>query len=304
MLAETDLYSGYTCTNTFKINKKAITSASVSVADITIGGNVKPVLSGVPEDYNGTVTYEYKAASSPDSGYYPLVPVSAGKYNVRATLSESDIYLEATCTAEFTINKDGFTPTLSVADITIGGTIVPVISGTPDDYNGTITYTYKPSTADDTEYSSTVPSAAGTYIVKATLSETGTYQSTSCTGTFKINKKTVTASVSAADIYVGGTISPAVTTESDGTAAFQYKLSTAPDSEYSSAVPSAAGTYTVKATISETATYLSTSCTDTFKINKNQVTASVSVDDIYVGGTPAPVIASISDGKDRASFEY
>ena len=298
--AETAYYKAAHIQMDFEILKHDL-AATVSVEDIPYGGTVSPVMAGVPGDYTGAIIYEYKLSTAADTAYSVTVPTAPGTYSVRAVLAETDLYLGYTCTNTFRINKKGTAATVSVADITIGGTVNPVVTTESD---GTATFQYKLSSEPDTAYSSTVPTAAGTYTVKATISETATYLSTTCTASFKINKKTAEASVSVADINVGGTVSPVVTTESDGAATFQYKLSTEPDTAYSSTVPAAAGIYTIKATISETVTYLSTTCTGTFTINKNPVTASVSVADIYVGGTPSPVVTSISDGKDRSSFEY
>ena len=383
-IPESEEYVAASCGNTFTVSRKEI-SATVSVSDIFVGGTVKPVLTVDPEDYDGTVKYEYKLSTEPDTSYSETVPAEAGKYTVRATLSATEIYEGTTCEASFSIRgkepvevtaevsvediyvggtpvpsvkidpedydgtyivtyenaageevteftsageykvivtlpdsglfigttcEDSFkvsrknvTASVSVADILVGGTVEPVLTVDPEDYDGKVRYEYKGSA--DASYSSTVPTAAGTYKVRVTLQETDVFEGTECEADFTISKGEVKATVTVADIYVGGTPDPSVKTDPadyDGTPVYEYKLSSDPDTAYSSAVPGTAGTYTVRATLPSTVNYLGTTCTDEFTISKNTVTATVSVADITVGNTPAPVVKTESDGK--VIFEY
>ena len=301
-IAETATYLSTTCTGTFTISKNEL-KASVSVADIKVGGTVKPVLTVDAEDYNGEVSYEYKSSTA--NTFSTEVPTAAGTYTVRATLAATDKYLGTTCTGTFTITKNELKASVSVADITVGGTVKPVLTVDAEDYDGKVTYEYKSSTA--TAYSTTVPAAAGTYTVRATLAATDKYLGTTCTADFTISKNTLSATVSVADITFGNTPKPVVTTDPadyDGAISYEYKLSTADDSAYSVTVPSDAGTYTVRATLSSTVNYLGTICTADFKIIKKTVTATVSVADITVGNTPKPVVTTESNGKDKAEFYY
>ena len=383
-IPESEEYVAASCGNTFMVSRKEI-SATVSVSDIFVGGTVKPVLTVDPEDYDGTVKYEYKLSTEPDTSYSETVPAEAGKYTVRATLSATEIYEGTTCEASFSIRgkepvevtaevsvediyvggtpvpsvktdpedydgtyivtyenaageevteftaageykvivtlpdsglfigttcEDSFkvsrknvTASVSVADILVGGTVEPVLTVDPEDYDGKVRYEYKGSA--DASYSSTVPTAAGTYKVRATLQETDVFEGTECEADFTISKGEVKATVTVADIYVGGTPAPSVKTDPadyDGTPVYEYKLSSDPDTAYSPSVPGTAGTYTVRATLPSTVNYLGTTCTDEFTISKNTVTATVSVADITVGNTPAPVVKTESDGK--VIFEY
>jgi len=296
-VSATDYYNEASYNTEYTILKKTPAS-SVTVADIYVGGTVNPVFTST-SDGKSTVTFEYKKADAADTTYSTVVPSAAGTYTVRATVVETDAYLETVCTDTFTIRKYVAEAKVSVENIFVGGEVKPVVTTESD---GKASFEYKLSTAPDTAYSSVVPSAAGTYTVKATVPETDTYLGTTCTTSFTISKITAVAEVSVEDIFVGGEVKPVVTTESDGKASFEYKSSTAPDSEYSSEVPSAAGSYTVKVTIPETDAYLGTTCTDTFAIKKLVVKGSVSVEDIFVGGKVNPVVTTESDGK--ATFEY
>ena len=303
-IPETDTYLGTTCTANFDILKNEV-KASLAVADIKVGGTVKPVIKINPEDYDGTVSYQYKISTAEDSTYTSAVPTAAGTYMVKATLPATDKYLGTTCTTNFDIVKNDVTASVSVDDILVGGTVKPVVTTDPEDYDGVITFEYKGNT--DAAFSKTVPTVAGTYTVRATLPETAKFFGTTCTDTFTISKNAVTATVSVADIFIGETPKPVVTTDPkgyDGVITFEYKESSEADTAYTSAVPTAAGRYTVRATLSSTANFLGTSCEDSFSIVRKEVTASVSVANIYVGQTPSPVVITESDGKDKATFEY
>ncbi len=303
-IPETDKYERAVCETDLVVSRYDITDAKVTVEDIVIGGTVKPELTGIPEDYDGSIAFEYKLSTAPDTAYSSTVPAEPGTYSVLAIIPETDVYTGTSVSDIFIISKNEVSATVSVADITYGGTVKPVVTTDPAGYDGSITYEYKVSTDPDTAYSSTVPVDAGTYTVRATLSTTEQFLGTTCTDSFEIKKKEITATVSVADVVIGETIKPVVTTISDGTPVFEYKASSAPDSDYSSAVPTAAGTYTVRATIPETKNYLGTTCTDDFKITKKVVTATVKVADITVGQKPSPVVTTESDGKDKATFEY
>ena len=186
-------------------------------------------------------------------------------------------------------------------DTYVGAAYEPVVTTESD---GNITFAYKLSTADDSEYVAAKPSAAGTYKVKATVAASETYEEISCTATFTISRRTVTASVSVEDTKVGDTYEPVLTTDSDGkaSAAFEYKPSTAEDSEYTETKPVVAGTYTVRATVPETATYRAVSCTDTFTISKFTVSAEIIVPDTNEGDSYNPELVTVSDGS--VSYAY
>ena len=301
---ETEEYS-------YTISKKSLDESisfsvpDISIADILVGGTVKPKVSGIPNDYRGNIAYKYKLSTDDDSKYSDVVPTAAGTYTAMAVFPETDIYNKLSCEVEFSITLVTGSATVSVDDIYVGETVNPIVTTDLDTVDDTV-FEYKLSSEPDSAYSETVPTAAGTYTVRATVPATLIFTSAVCTDTFTISKNDVTAEVTVADIYVGGTPSPVVTTESDGKAdaTFEYKLSDAPEDDYSDTVPVAAGTYSVRATVPETDAYLSTTCENTFTINKNTATATVTVADIYVGGTVSPVVDSISDGKTSATFEY
>ena len=93
------------------------------------------------------------------------------------------------------------------------------------------------------------------------------------------------SSLTVENIEFGGTVKPVCTTNSNGTVTYKYKRSDEAESEYGDTVPTAVGTYNVKAVIAETANYKADEVTKTFRITKTIVTATVTIADIKVGGT-------------------
>ena len=79
---------------------------------------------------------------------------------------------------------------------------------------GSVTYQYKVKDADDSTYSAAVPTAAGSYTVKATFPATGNYEEATATADFTIAQAAPTVSITAepASLVGGGTVKLTVTT--------------------------------------------------------------------------------------------
>ena len=115
------------------------------------------------------------------------------------------------------------------------------------------------------------PSQSGEYTVKVMAGGTGTDVWTSNAINVTITKATGTASVSMDDWAYGEEAKkPVPTSATNGTdnVTYLYKVKDAADSTYSDAVPTAAGSYTVKATFPETVNYNAVTATDDFTITK------------------------------------
>ena len=312
----TTFYKAVTCESTFTIMKKDI-SATVSVADIIYGETITPVVTLNSEDYEGMdqVYYVY-APYDPENPqeFTEDVPTAVGDYAVMAVFPATDTYNRAEIFANFSINKVPASVTVSVEDYYVGETMHRDFELTNKKtnsqyffpFNEYIYYEYKPFDAPDTEYSETEPTAAGTYTIRLTVLPNKYCEDGTATDTFTIKKHVTTAAVSVNDIIVGGTISPVVTTNSDGKAdtVIEYKLTTVPESAFSTTVPTASGTYDVRATVPETFAYTGATAYATFTISKNSATAEVSVANITVGNKPEPVVTTVSNGKADATFEY
>ena len=308
-LEPTDIYEGTTCENTFTIFKVTV-DAEIYTDDIELGDSPDVDVETTSSHYNGHITYEYKLSSEPDSAYTTDKPAAAGRYNVRATLPETDMYYGTTLTGSFTVEKASNYAYVTVRDIYVGEAVSPDFESDLGWYDGTPIYEYKLSTDSDTSYSTSVPTAAGTYTVRVTLPETANFESDTDTDTFTISRKQAVATVIVADTYVNSLIEPEISVESIDyvgdidAAIIEYKLSTAEDNAYSTTAPTAAGTYTVRATLPETDIYESPVCTTTFTINKHEPTNSIIASDIYVGDSPDVALTGNIMTRTDLIYEY
>ena len=129
----------------------------------------------------------------------------------------------------------------------------------------------KPINGTESSLTLCAPSDSGNYSVKVVADGTGTDVWTSNAINVTITKATGTASVSMDDWAYGETAKePVPTSATNGTdhVTYQYKVKDANDSTYSNKVPTAAGSYTVKATFPETVNYNAVTATDDFTITK------------------------------------
>lgn len=102
----------------------------------------------------------------------------------------------------FSITQPSLTITVSIDDWTYGGTAsTPSVSGNPDGTDDQIIYEYKVKDAGNNTYSSTVPTNAGDYVVKATLPGSTNYGESVATKDFVINKATLTVTGSDSKHY-------------------------------------------------------------------------------------------------------
>ena len=304
---ETDEFEEIVGTCTFSIKKKTAKKTEVSVADVEIGTEFEVAIS-TDSDGKKLAVIEYKKEDAKDSAYSIEKPEKAGTYIVRVTIPETEKYLEAQCTATFKISKLKVTKaSVSVGDSYVGADYEPVLT-TDSNGKGKTTFEYKKDGADDSEYSNVKPTAAGKYVVRAKIPETGKYLSARCKSTFTISKKEVKkATVKVGDSKVGSKYEVILVTDSDGAekAVYEYKKKDSDDSTYVSKKPSKAGTYIVRVKIPETAMYLKKECTASFTISKFKVSEiSLSVEDIFVGQQIKTVLKSDSDGKKTATYEY
>ena len=173
-----------TATTTFKIGKQS-GNGTITVESIRYGtGTVKPV---VASETNGTgnVRVEYKLAEASDSTYSTTVPTIPGKYSARAIFAATDQYEEVVAVTKFEIYKGYGTVTVSTKDIYYGMEVdVKAITNVSN--AGTAVWEYKQTGAEDSTYSTTVPTEIGSYTVRATYPESAYYFSFYATGKFEI----------------------------------------------------------------------------------------------------------------------
>jgi hypothetical protein len=193
---------------------------------------------------SGNVMYSYKVSGADDSTYISTKPSNAGTYVVMAQITETNNYNGATITNSFTISKANLSASVSMSGWTYGGTVTnPSVSGNTG--GGSVSYTYKVNGAADSTYTSTKPSDAGTYVVRAVIDATTNYNGTTVTNTFTIAKINPTYTApTAKSLKYNGSAQVLLNAGSTNIGTMQYSSD---NSSWSTTIPSQtnAGTYTV-----------------------------------------------------------
>jgi len=181
-------YTG-TASTTFTIEIASFTP-TVTLAGWTFGetANTPSVRDNVSE---GEVSFTYATKGSTE--FSSTVPTDAGEYTVKATIAAKGNYTAAEATADFTISK-AYLTVEGVRELTVSITgwkygaehAGPTVSGNLG--NADVTYTYKDGKDDQAEFSVTVPTTVGSYIVKATVAESDNYFGGEAYNEFSIEK--------------------------------------------------------------------------------------------------------------------
>ena len=201
---------------------------------------------------------------------------NVGSYDVVLTLTDSANYkwtdsTEAAKTLSFRITKaTANTVTVSIEGWTYGEAAkAPTSTAT----FGTAEYTY--AVKGRTDFSAAVPTNAGEYTVKAAVADTADYPAGEATADFTIARATITPTVSITGWTVGETANTPGVAGNTGDGAVTYSYAVKGSADFSAAVPTDAGEYTVKASIAETANYNGAEATADFTIAKKIPAAGV-----------------------------
>ncbi len=229
--------------------------------------------------YNG----EKQAATVEASDVYTVIEnnggVNAGEYNVVLKLTDENAYewktpdeADATMlTLKFVITK----ATNSVSELTLNGWRAGETANVPaaNAEFGEVKFAY--ATEQNGTYTENVPTAEGTYFVKAYVEATENYDGAEAVISFEItkakNENAVT--VSAEDVKYGENVTPVVTADAthipDG-AEIVYTYALTSDGEYVAweAIEKRAGAYFVKATVAEDDDYKGASAIAGFEMTK------------------------------------
>ena len=229
--------------------------------------------------YNG----EKQAATIEASDAYTVIEnnggVNAGEYNVALKLIDENAYEwktpdEADATTlmlKFVITK----ATNSVSDLTLDGWRAGETANVPaaNAEFGEVKFAY--ATEQNGTYTENVPTAAGTYFVKAYVEATENYDGAEAVISFEItkakNENAVT--VSAEDVKYGENVTPVVTANATHVpegSEIVYAYALTADGEYVAweAIEKRAGAYFVKATVAEDDDYKGASAIAGFEMLK------------------------------------
>ena len=184
ILPGNEQYKELILTDDFSI-LKASGSATFNISDIYYGGTISPQVASNTNDTKNAVI-EYKIAGATDDAYSLAIPTAVGSYTARVTLSENEGYNEVVVTTSFSIYKTSGSATFNISDIYYGGTISPQVASSTN-YIQSAYIEYKVYGADDSTYSTTVPTAVGNYTARVTFTENESYNSVVLTDDFTIS---------------------------------------------------------------------------------------------------------------------
>ena len=154
-------------------------------------GNTSYTFANVAAGDTATITYtpakgtDASATAYDNGSFADDFKVMSGSTDVTSSYN-----LKSKTAGKLKINKAAITPTVTIKGWIVGNTPdIPTVTGNKG--KGTETIEYKKSTEADTAYTGTVPTAEGTYTVRATIDETANYQGATATAEFKISAKPV-----------------------------------------------------------------------------------------------------------------
>lgn len=242
----------------------------------------------------GTMYYRYRYKSYSESSWGSWSSYStsrptrtnAGYYEVEYyadASSDGNYTASSTNTVSCEIYRKSISPTVSMSGWTYGGTASnPSVSGNTG--SGTVTYEYKVQGASDSTYTSTKPSNAGSYTVRASIGATTNYSSATCTTNFTIAKASRTISFTNPIVTVapsGNVTNTATVSAGSGDGAITYSLSSTTYATINSSTgkvtaKTGSGDVTVTATVAAGTNYNSASTSYTLHVTSLYVDLGLS----------------------------
>ncbi|KIR03212.1 hypothetical protein P261_02027 [Lachnospiraceae bacterium TWA4] len=221
------------------------------------------------ETKSGTYTYSYKESDGTN-------------YN------DSYLAKDLEITSSVAKKENSWTVPLSIKDILEGDKVAPQAEAS----HGKVSFVY--ATTEDGEYTATVPTAIGTYWVKAIVAEDEEYKGLeSDPVSFKINERiqqtnSWNSELTASDVVYGNKL---VVSAKAAYGDVNFLYATEENGTFTEEVPENVGTYYVKATVKETADYTALeSEVKSFNITKatNSWKTELNVKDVTEGLKPSP----------------
>jgi len=282
----TENYTATVKTAHFKIEKRPL-SGELRLDDVTVGfdkadklyfkaeyvGNspiVASELSGV------TPTVRFRRAGSGGS-FSSVSPKDIGEYEVLIEYPESQNLSAVSLTATLKITKASISPDLDVKGWVYGNApVAPTLKDGSNPGSAAVTYYYR---AEGGEFSETVPTDAGRYTVKAVIGESERYLGGECFAELEIERgsREGLSIVFSGWKYGEQPPSPFVKGDVDG-AEVVFIYSPRNEEEYSTAIPTEAGKYTVKAVVAAKGNYKESTLWADFEIEKADIHVSVFMD--------------------------
>ena len=314
-LSETKNHKGSVAEGRFIISRAAPT-VSVSMKDYTFYGKApNPQISGNSEGGEVSFIY-YPKGGSISSGSYDIsaIVTSPGEYTVAAVVSQTRNYNSVTVTDDFSVFKADLPVSSMSLSVKVNGAEVDAVSyGSPFELSlknnvgyGAVSFSFQKKSGGD--FTPEKPRAVGEYKVKATVATTDVYKSLTVFFDLSIVKaERVGLELKPVELVFGDTSPEFVlsgNTDELGTdsKSYSFKPFGGDDSEYTDALPTKVGKYTVKLTLSETDSYLGAELFSVLIINKaDSVITAGNVTAVY-SGEPVRVSASLNHSEGVLTF--
>ncbi|MDE6259817.1 MAG: S-layer homology domain-containing protein [Oscillospiraceae bacterium] len=260
----------------------------------------KTLLSGATVTVSGTFTYN-GAAQTPAAEQVTVklgsVTIASGQYTISASNNINAGTATVTITAAGSGNYSGSasgtftispaTPVISwgttAQELTYSGSPAAITAPTvalvkDEEFSGTITYSYAAGTS--TSYTTGLPTNAGTYTIKASIAANGNYSAAQSTNTLALTIKKSAPTITFKDSYKpdrdysGAAIANPTAADLTVTGAQFSAVKFAWTQDGKAATPTNAGTYTLTASIAETANTAAVSVTKEVVISKAAITVT------------------------------
>ena len=221
-----------------------------------------------------------KRITETESSLTLCAPSDSGNYSVKVVAGGTGTDVWTSNAINVTITKADGTASVSMDGWAYGETAKKPVPTSATNGTDHVTYQYKVKDADDSTYSNEVPTAAGSYTVKATFPETENYREATATTNFTIAQAAPTVDITAepASLLGGGTVKLTVTTDAPEKVVPTCEgvtITENSDGTFSALLPNETKTYTFTATYAGDNNHASA-----------EKTCTVSVTAYYVPGAP------------------
>ncbi|WP_296879307.1 MBG domain-containing protein, partial [Thomasclavelia sp.] len=285
-------YNGASATKEFTISQfKNEWTTKLSISDWTYGG---PAKEPTAKAKFGDVTYTY---SNQENGKYTnTVPTDAGTWYVKATVEGNTNYTGLVATKSFKIEKAESTISITTKDMdkTYNGNIVADPEYKKSGSTKDLVITWYVKDGENWNKLKEAPTDVGSYKVIVSVEADSNYNGASAAKEFTISqfKNEWTTKLSISDWTYGEESNDPKAVAKFGDVTFTY--SNQEDGEYTSAVPTKAGTWYVKATVEGNDNYTGLEIIKSFEIKKADSTVSITTE----------VLDKTYDGNDINNLEY
>ncbi len=171
-----------------KAEQAALSFTTPNTATYSAGLSIPLAVTG--GSGTGAVTYSVLSGKGSLSGNN-LVLSGAGNVEVSATKAADSIYAAKTAYITIMVARGNGTASVSIADWTYGAAASTPTPVSATNGTGSVAYSYKIAGSNDSTYTTSVPTAAGDYTLRAVFAANDDYNAVSVTADFAVNAKSI-----------------------------------------------------------------------------------------------------------------